>query len=160
MHKKSPNGKAALFDINNNIIGAEGGKKDSQGDLQFSQALKQPAFTPAWSVEECELDMLVVQQDLSRPLFKGDTSVNRTSGIQDTTTNSEEEEETTPIYNRFQTLQNLEHEETLPPELQIQISNEAETQAQKIGDKAQQEEDNCASWIAMALKGSYLGSSN
>ncbi|KAK4423024.1 hypothetical protein Salat_1885000 [Sesamum alatum] len=61
MNKKSPNDKAAQFDINSTIIGAEGGEKDTQGDLQFSQALKQPAFTPAWSVEECESDILVGQ---------------------------------------------------------------------------------------------------
>ncbi|KAK4430852.1 hypothetical protein Salat_0847000 [Sesamum alatum] len=134
MHKKSPNDKAAHFDINSTIIGAEGGKKDTRGALQFSQALKQPALTPAWSVEECESDILAIQQDTSRPLLKGDTSANRTSGIQDTTTTGEEEEETTPIYNRFQTLQNLEEEGTPPLEPQTLLSTEAATQAFEAQD--------------------------
>ncbi|KAK4426703.1 hypothetical protein Salat_1439000 [Sesamum alatum] len=110
-HGKSPNDKVAHFDIANTKIGASGGTKRAQELAHASNSYKQPSFTPAWSLEEGESDIMETHMEGSKTLYKGDTSTHQITESQETEATSEEKEESTPIFNRFQSLQNLGEEE-------------------------------------------------
>ncbi|KAK4425151.1 hypothetical protein Salat_1709000, partial [Sesamum alatum] len=137
-HRRSPKDKAAQYDINNTKTGITGGQKKTKGPQQQSHTFNQNEFIQAWSVEECESDIVAALKDTTRTLLKGDTSINKNLDIQEVNSMSEEEEETTPIYNRFQTLQNLEEEETQPPKLYTLNNNEATIQMTEEGSQKQQ----------------------
>ncbi|KAK4426635.1 hypothetical protein Salat_1432200 [Sesamum alatum] len=110
-HGKSHNDKVAHFDNASTKNGTSGGTKRDQEPAHASNSFKQLSFIPAWSLEEGESDIMETHMEGSRILYKGDTSTHRNTDSQETEAASEEEEESTPIFNRFQSLQNLGEEE-------------------------------------------------
>ncbi|KAK4421825.1 hypothetical protein Salat_2133100 [Sesamum alatum] len=104
IHRRSPNDKAVEFDITSTKTRTEGGTKGTKEHYHCTNNYKQLSFTPAWSVEECESDILEIHKETTRTLYRGDTSSHQNTETQETEVASEGEEETTPVYNRFQSL--------------------------------------------------------
>ncbi|KAK4438608.1 hypothetical protein Salat_0195300 [Sesamum alatum] len=99
-HRKSPNDKAVHFDIASTKPGNEGGTTKEQENTHCSNIHKQLPFTPAWSLEEHESDIMETHKEETRTMYKGDISTHQFIGSQDTEVASEGEEESTPIFNR------------------------------------------------------------
>ncbi|KAK4422791.1 hypothetical protein Salat_1861600 [Sesamum alatum] len=108
---KSPSDKAAHFDLTSSKNGTSPNREPQPA--QTPKHSRQLLFTPAWSFEEGESDIMETQIEGSGTLYKGDTSTYRTTESQETEAVGEEEEDSTPLFNRFQNLQNLEEED--PP---------------------------------------------
>ncbi|KAK4422907.1 hypothetical protein Salat_1873300 [Sesamum alatum] len=172
-HRKQIIEKSSASNLNGNVTNASYQNYpqeiagDSEDDFNYDDPIIIELLDKDWDKEleihkrspkdkaaQFDINSSIIR-DNTRPLFKGDTSANRTTGIQDTYNTSEEEEETTPIYNRFHTLQNLEEEETPPPELHTQINTEAVIQVHEQGDKAQQEKEKSFE-ISQASTHNYL----
>ncbi|KAK4425059.1 hypothetical protein Salat_1699500 [Sesamum alatum] len=132
--------------------GTSGATKRDQEPAHTSNNFKQLSFTPAWSLEEGESDIMETHMEGSRTLYKGDTTTHRNTDSQETEAASEEEEESTPIFNRFQSLRNLGEEEPQitdqlyqPHTKDITEAQEARAIVQNISNNnlsaTQQEED-------------------
>ncbi|KAK4428683.1 hypothetical protein Salat_1168100 [Sesamum alatum] len=122
--RSSPKDKAAHFDIASSMPGNEGGKPKEKEYTHCTNTHKHLPFIPAWSLEECESDLLETHKEGICTIYKGDTSTHQTIGPQETEEASDREEEVTPLFNRFQSLQNMEEQETQLIDLQ---SHEEET---------------------------------
>ncbi|KAK4417028.1 hypothetical protein Salat_2528300 [Sesamum alatum] len=142
-HRRSPNDKAAHFDIASSKPGNEGEKPKEQEYTHCSNIHKQLPFTPAWSLEECESNLMETHKEGTRStLYKGDTSTPHIIGSQETEVASDGEDEATPIFNRFQSLQNFEEEEIQTNGRQLQPHTEGNINASEAGDTDQHNQTN------------------
>ncbi|KAK4428291.1 hypothetical protein Salat_1128700 [Sesamum alatum] len=108
--RRSPNDKAAHFDIASTKTGTVG-------------------------------DILETHKEATNILYKGDTSTYQITETQEIEVASKGEEETTPIYNRFQSLQNLEEKEIQVPDQHNQSNTAGNIEANGAGDTNQNTKD-------------------
>ncbi|KAK4438126.1 hypothetical protein Salat_0146700 [Sesamum alatum] len=92
---KSPSDKAAQFDLTSSKNGTSGESNRDPQPVQPSNSNKQLTFTPAWSLEEGESDIMETHMEGSRTFYKGDTSTFRTTDSQEIEAVGEEEEDST-----------------------------------------------------------------
>ncbi|KAK4438605.1 hypothetical protein Salat_0195000 [Sesamum alatum] len=87
---KSPSDKAAHFDLTSSKNGTSGESNRDPQPVQTSNSSKQLPFTPAWSLEEGESDIMETHMEGSITFYKGDTSTLRTTDSQETEAAGEE----------------------------------------------------------------------